>query len=123
MKSMQMMIFSYYQLRKHWEAKIRNVQMVSAGQKIATALHPENFKLPDTIKKGYALNKWKAVQYGNMYIRDSAILTNYMKQYKKADDAHDAMLHIVAWLRKSEYAIESLTADPTFKIQSYQCVE
>lgn len=115
MKSIQMMIYSYFQLRKHWEGKARSVQMVSAAQKIAAHLYPD-MELPEipTGKVGYALNKWKAIQYGNMYIKNDPTLVEYIKQYKKKDDAFDAMLHVVAWLRKSGYCIKGLSSPACF---------
>ena len=119
MKTMQVMIYSYYQLRKLWEGKVREVLNVAASQKIAPALMPSTpeFALPEIPKgkTGYALNKWKAVQYGNMFIAGDDTLRDYIKKYKKADDAHDAMLHIVAWLRRNGSNITRLSARDGFE--------
>lgn len=117
MKSMQMMIYSYYQLRRYWEGKVNSVSMVAASQKIADHLHPHLTSKLDEIpknKKGYALNKWKAIQYGRLYIAEDQVLATYMTKYKKADDAFDALLHVVAWARRAGYDITKITASPKF---------
>jgi len=108
MKSIQMMVYSYFQLRKHWEGKVNNTYMVSASQKLLYHKH----EIPDAPagKTGYALNKWKAIQYGMQYIKDDASLLEYINKHKKKDDAFDSLLHAVSWLKKQSYLIEKIAA-------------
>jgi DUF971 family protein len=108
MKTMQMMIYSYFQLRRHWESKVNAVHMVSCSQKLQG--HGHEIPAAPTGKTSYALNKWKAIQYGTKYIGDDATLQGLIKKYKKADDMHDSCLHVIAWLRKQGYPIEKIFA-------------
>ncbi len=105
MKSIQMMIYSYFQLRKHWDGIVAQVSMISASQKL---LHHE-LSIPEcTTKTGYQLNKWKAVQYAQEYIKDCAELSELFRSHKKKDDLADAMLQSVSWLRKHGVNIQKI---------------
>lgn len=97
MKSIQMMIYSYFQLRRHWDGIVSQVSMISASQKL---LHHDIQITENTTKTGYQLNKWKAVQYAQEYIRDCPQLSELFSSHKKKDDLADAMLQSVSWLRK-----------------------
>lgn len=105
MKSIQMMIYSYFQLRRHWEGTVRNVQMISASQKLQGHVDHED-KLPPTTKSGYELNKWKAVQLMDLYIERDAKLKELVQGYKKKDDLSDALLQAISWMRKHKMDVE-----------------
>ena len=108
MKSIQMMVYSYFQLRRHWEGEECNTYMVSASQKLQ--LHTHEIPSVPTGKAGYALNKWKAIQYGDQYIKECPILVNFVRKHKKKDDLFDSALHAVSWLKKQGCRIETLRA-------------
>lgn len=99
MKSIQMMIYSYFQLRRHWEGTVKHVQMISASQKLQGHDAHES-AVPATTKKGYELNKWKAIQLMNCYIGKDAGLLALLNEYKKKDDMADALLQSISWMRK-----------------------
>lgn len=99
MKSIQMMIYSYFQLRRHWEGTVKHVQMISASQKLQGHDVHES-KVPVTTKKGYELNKWKAVQLMNCYVEEDGALKEMLNGYKKKDDMADALLQSISWMRK-----------------------
>lgn len=105
MKSIQSMIYSYFQLRKHWEGCVQNVVLVSAKGKLAGHDWCEG-TIPATDKTGYELNKWKAVKIAEKYIEGDEKLKSIFCSYNKKDDMADAMLQCIAWLRKQKYAIE-----------------
>lgn len=106
MKSIQMMVYSYFQLRRHWEGEDCNTLMVSASQKLQ--LHTHEIPPVPTGKTGYALNKWKAIQYGNQYIKDCPALVEFVRKHKKKDDLFDSALHAVSWLKRHGALIETL---------------
>lgn len=104
MKSLQMMIYSYFQLRRHWEGRVTAVQMVSASQK--TLGHGESCVIPSPeskgykAKKGYELNKWNAIWIARHYIQGDAELSAHFESHKKKDDLADALCQVLAWARK-----------------------
>jgi hypothetical protein len=107
MKTVQMMIYSYFQLRRHWEGRVLEVLMVSAKGKLQGHEWCEK-ELPaaPVEKTGYELNKWRAVKIAECYIRGDERLEALFQSYNKKDDMSDAMLQCIAWLRKKKYDIE-----------------
>lgn len=108
MKSIQMLIYSYFQLRAHWDGLVDKTQMVSAAHKIQG--HTHVITADSKNKKGYALNKWLGVQYAEKYIADCPTLSALFKGHKKRDDLADAMLQGIAWARKHNFQIEAAVA-------------
>lgn len=105
MKTVQMMIYSYFQLRKYWEGNVGETLMVSAKGKLAG--HDWCDKdVPATDKTGYELNKWRAVKIAECYIKGDSKLESIFNSYNKKDDMSDALLQCIAWLRKQKYNIE-----------------
>lgn len=105
MKTIQMMIYSYFQLRRHWEGRVTTVHMVSAAGKLKD--HSYTIDTNGIDKTGYDLNKWKAIKLAELYIVNDSGLQGIFNSYNKKDDMSDSMLQAIAWLRKSKYAIES----------------
>lgn len=107
MKSIQMMIYSYFQLRRHWEGRCSAVQMVSASHK--TQGHECDIPTPESkgykAKTGYALNKWNAVQIADHYCSGCPELSAYFRSHKKKDDLADSLCQGIAWARKHGHAI------------------
>jgi hypothetical protein len=102
MKSIQMIIYSYFQLRRHWEGRVGQTMMISASGK----LQGHTYEAENNAKTGYELNKWKAVKIAECYIGTNSQLQTVFESYKKKDDMSDALLQSVAWLRKHSYKIE-----------------
>lgn len=107
MKSIQMMIYSYFQLRRHWEGLCDSVHMISASQKLLG--HTHTIPEPDQKKSlvGYKLNKWRGIQYASKYIEGCDKLCAYFNSNKKKDDLADAMLQGLSWARKHGYMVEA----------------
>jgi len=103
MKTIQMMIYSYFQLRRHWEGRVSSVHMISASGKLKDHHHTVDTSQCD--KTGYELNKWKAVKLAQIYLQSSPKLQGIFDSYNKQDDMADSMLQGVAWLRKQKYNI------------------
>lgn len=107
MKTVQMMIFSYFQLRRHWEGRVANVLMISAKGKLQGHEWCEkDVPAAPTEKTGYDLNKWRAIRIAERYIIGDEKLMGIFSSYNKKDDMSDAMLQCIAWLRKQKYCIE-----------------
>lgn len=104
MKSIQMLIYGYFQLRRHWEGKVQHVHLVSASGKLKDHTHVVDTTQVE--KTGYELNKWKAVKLADLYIGQDISLVQRLSSYNKKDDMADSLLQAVAWLRKSKYCIE-----------------
>ena len=109
MKSVQMLIYSYFQLRRHWEGKVKNVHLISAACKLKD--HDYVVDVAATEKTGYDLNKWKAIKLAEMYIGEDATLQSRFCSYKKKDDMSDSLLQAIAWLRKQKYNISHVCGD------------
>lgn len=112
MKSIQMMIYSYYQMRRHWEGIVKNVHMVSASQKLLNHPYEIPQELLDTMKnkKPYEITKWKSVQITKKYIEDDEELKKLFDSYKKCDDMGDSCLQCISWLNKHHYDIKKLSS-------------
>jgi hypothetical protein len=106
MKTVQMMIYSYFQLRRHWEGRVSAVHMVSARGKLQEHEWCEGSITERTDKTGYELNKWKAIRVTQCYIRGDSELEALFGKYAKKDDMADALLQCISWLRKRKYMIQ-----------------
>lgn len=104
MKSLQMLIYGYFQLRKHWEGVVDSVLLISAKQKLLG--HDHVLDESKCEKTGYELNKWRSVQYTLAYIAGDGSLAERFGSYKKKDDLGDALLQGLSWLRKHKKPIE-----------------
>jgi Poxvirus A22 protein len=130
MKSLQMMIYSYFQLRKHWEGLAKQVYLVSASEKlkghdsaVATidmAKYTDSIVAPNADgskktsrqkkSKNYQVNKKLSIEITKFYLRENPELLSLFCSYKKADDMGDTFLQAVSWLRKHGYTdIETMT--------------
>jgi len=112
MKSIQMMIYTYYQVRRHWEGIVRNVQMVAASQKLLNHKYEIAPELMETMKnkKLYEITKWKSIQITKKYIENDQKLIDMFNSYKKLDDMGDSCLQCISWLNKHHYDIEQLSS-------------
>ena len=105
MKSIQMMIFSFFQYQRYKEMYgIKEVILVNARLKLQDHDIPNEF-LPATIADApsYKKNKDECVVYTNYYIRNDDVLRGIVSGMKKKDDVCDALLQGMAWLKKNQY--------------------
>lgn len=97
MKSVQMMIYSYFLYKQCPETLL-----VNASGKLKT--HEEAMKALATLvcpySDGYRQNKWWSVQLTQHYTRDDADLCNLLCSHKKKDDLCDALLQAIGWFHK-----------------------
>ena len=98
MKTIQIMIYSYFQMQKHVGIINPSIHLVSAAQK--TKGHA--FQLPETTFSGYKKRKWESVNYCTKYLETYANFSDqlvYFNSHKKKDDLADAFLQALVWLK------------------------
>lgn len=101
MKTIQMIIYSYFQYKKYTEQKITDVLLISANRK--TVDHPYEINMEDCKSKNkYTQRKWKSIQLTDKYIEQNENLKNILKNHKKKDDLCDAFLQAISWMRKEK---------------------
>ena len=101
MKSIQMVIFSYFLYHKHAQLLPCEVLLISANKK--TLEHP--FEIDTSAckaKSRYTQTKFKSVKFTEAYIKDCPALIETLQSYKKKDDICDALLQAIAWMRKNK---------------------
>lgn len=100
MKSIQMMIYSYFMYKAYEEGDALEPLFVNATGKLKT--HTEAMKhVPECkLENGYKKNKVVSVQVCDYYIREDEMLRQKLLKNKKKDDLCDAMLQAVGWFHK-----------------------
>lgn len=126
MKTIQHIIYGYFNLIKHWDKEVNNVILVNASLKTKThdykpeiqlkpksdkSDNPEGAEGSECAKelknvKGfrrdkYKLNKQLSIEICKDYIKDNAYLSSLFAQNKKKDDLSDACLQAVAYIRNN----------------------
>lgn len=109
MKSIQLLIYGYYQMRKYLEGNVEEVILYAPHNKLKE--HTKIIDVPEVVGKKnkrahYIVNKKKAVAYMHQYIQNCNILREQMSTNKKQDDLADALIQGLAWVRKQGYLIE-----------------
>jgi hypothetical protein len=109
MKSIQLLIFSYFSLLKHWDKFIGEVLLINASLKLQYhTFKPEPLILIDSnrTKKEqkrdkYRNNKNDAIEITKFYIKENEILNNYFIKHKKKDDLSDTLLQTISYIKKN----------------------
>lgn len=109
MKTIQHIIYGYFNLIKHWDKEVNNVILVNASLKTKTHDYKPDIQLKtDDVKnaKGfrkdkYKLNKQLSIEICKDYIKDNEYLTALFAENKKKDDLSDACLQAVAYIRNN----------------------
>jgi len=109
MKSIQLLIFSYFMLLKHWDKVNMNVLLINASLKLQYhTFKPEpliKFDRQRTKKElkrdKYRNNKNDGIEITKYYIKDNKILYDYFTKHKKKDDLADTLLQTVSYIKKN----------------------
>ena len=103
MKTIQMAIYNYFMLRRHWEGNISSVHIIHASLKLqGHGEYAENLrKNAPVYSKPYQVNKWLAVQLCKYYIAHDTHLQHHFNCHRKGDDLADSCLQAVSWAKKS----------------------
>jgi hypothetical protein len=101
MKTIQMIIYSYFQYRKYKDQNIIDVLLISANRK--TVDHPYEINMEDCKSANkYTQRKWKSVKLTEQYIQENEDLKKLLNNHKKKDDLCDALLQAISWMRKEK---------------------
>lgn len=107
MKTIQLLIYSYFNLLKHWDNIIEQVILISPILKLQNHTYiPTTRKNLDIDRKKlkrkeqYANNKKDGIELCEYYIKDNIELYEYFKNHKKKDDLADCLLQAISHIRK-----------------------
>ena len=114
MKTIQYLIFSYFDLLRHWDKIVGEVIMINPSLKMQYHTYEpvsknNNEKLSRRDK--YKLNKMNGIEICSYYIRDDENLKLVFNSHKKKDDLADTCLQTVSYIRKSGSTIENISLD------------
>jgi len=108
MKSIQLLIFSYFSLYKHWEKLSINVLLINASLKLQYHTYkPIEYKIDlNKTKKQqksekYRKNKNDGIEITKHYIKENEILNNYFTKHIKKDDLADTLLQTISYIKKN----------------------
>jgi hypothetical protein len=108
MKTIQHIIYNYFNLIKHWDKEVDNVVLVNASLKSKTHEYvPEITYEESEVKKNaknfrrskYVYNKKLSIDICQNYIKDNERLRDIFVNNKKKDDLSDACLQAVSYIR------------------------
>lgn len=112
MKSIQLLIFSYFSLLKHWDKLSMNVLLINASLKLQYhTFKPEPLKIDNTRTKKqqksdkYRKNKNDGIEITKYYIKENEILNNYFTKHIKKDDLADTLLQTISYIKKNNNLI------------------
>jgi hypothetical protein len=115
MKKIQYLIFSYFNLLKHWDNAVSQVILVNPSLKLQThSIIPPSRKdktIKYTRREKYINNKKDSVEICKYYIKDNEKLSTFFTSNKKLDDYADTLLQTVSYIRKKGNKIESVSID------------
>ncbi|QIG60175.1 hypothetical protein [Dishui Lake large algae virus 1] len=108
MKSIQMALYNYFMLRRHWEGRVSSVHLIHASLKLHNhGEFAENLrKNAPSFSNSYRVNKWLAVQICKYYIAHDVHIKEYFERHKKCDDLADCCLQAISWCRKNLVTVD-----------------
>lgn len=116
MKTIQMLIYSYFNLLKHWDKTVSEVILINAVHKLQNHSYIPLSKQEQPAAKiskrdKYKLNKADSIEICKHYIKDDKLLHKYFSSHKKKDDLADTCIQTISYLRKQGYDINSVIID------------
>lgn len=111
MKSIQMGIYNYFMLRRHWESNVSSVHMISASLKLqGHGEYADNLRRNAPVySKPYQVNKWLAVQLCKYYIAHDTHIQHHFSCHRKGDDLADSCLQAISWAKKNRVPMGPFT--------------
>lgn len=115
MKTIQLLIFSYFNLLKHWDNIVSDVILVNASLKLQThSIIPpsrQDTTIKYTKREKYVNNKKDSIEICKYYIKNDEKLLGFFNSNKKLDDNADTFLQTISYIRKNGNKIESVKLD------------
>lgn len=114
MKTVQHLIFSYFNLSKHWFNNVDEVILINPSLKLQNHSYvPSSNVNKDSTQKilkkdRYKKNKADAIEVCKYYIKDDSELLDFFNSHKKKDDLADTCLQVISYIRKNENLIEKI---------------
>ena len=97
MKSIQMILYSYYVMKKIEFNRIKDIHFISASNKLKVYDGPE-FEVK--VKSSYSRRKKLAILHTNYLLKDNFIKLSFLNQHKKKDDLCDTYLQSLYFQKK-----------------------
>ena len=123
MKTVQHIIYSYYNLLKYWDGLVKNVVLVNASLKLKNHTYqPISVVKNENCKKNFRRDKYKnnkqnSIEICREYIKRDPFLLELFNSNKKKDDLSDSCLQTVSYIRNDIKGnkltkLEEITLDP-----------
>lgn len=118
MKTIQYLIFSYFDLLRHWDKLVGEVVLINPTHKLQNhcyaAVTSDQVVSTDKRKAKndkYKQNKLHGIQICSQYIKNDAVLQELFNAHKKKDDLADTCLQTVSYIRKGGADIQEVSLD------------
>lgn len=111
MKTIQHLIYSYFDLLRHWDGKVSEVILINPSLKLQNHTYVPLSKQLDqklTKREKYKYNKLDSIEVCQYYITDDVKLKDFFNSHKKKDDLADTCLQAVSYIRKNGLNVESV---------------
>lgn len=105
MKTIQHIIYSYYNLLKYWDGLVKKVVLVNASLKLKNHTYQPSIVInKETSKKTFRRDKYKnnkqnSIEICREYIKNDNFLIELFNSNKKKDDLSDSCLQTVSYIR------------------------
>lgn len=119
MKTIQHLIFSYFDLLRHWDKVVGEVILINPSLKLQYHSYEPSSRQNNGTEKlarkdKYKQNKADSIEICANYIRKDDRLKTFFSSHKKKDDLSDTCLQTVSYVKKIEKSgvlIEDIVSD------------
>lgn len=111
MKTIQYLIFSYFDLLRHWDDNVSEVILINPSLKLQNHTYiPASKQITEKLSKRekYKYNKLDSIEICQNYIKDDNILKEFFNKHKKKDDLADTCLQTISYIRKNGVLTEKI---------------
>jgi hypothetical protein len=119
MKTIQYLIFSYFDLLRHWDKIVGEVILINPTHKLQnhcyTSEAPVSTVSTSDKRKArsnkYKQNKLDSIEICSQYIKNDATLQSLFSSHKKKDDLADTCLQTISYIRKGGADVQEISLD------------
>lgn len=116
MKTIQYLIFSYFDLLRHWDKLVGEVVLINPTHKLQNhCYNPPALGIVSTTDKRkakiekYKQNKLHSIHICSQYIQNDAMLQELFASHKKKDDLADTCLQTISYIRKGGADVQEIS--------------
>ena len=105
MKTIQYLIFSYFDLLRHWDNMVGEVILINPVHKLQNhtyIIDNKEVKSKLTRNEKYRLTKSYGIEICKNYIKDDDNLITFFSSHKKKDDLADTCIQAISYINKNE---------------------